>query len=644
MRINSITVTGWMPFAGTFTLELPAGPIAVVGMHGGDSRRSNRAGKTSLLEAITWCLYGVHRKRLDDSVINHAVELCEVEVVLDGIVVQRSRERGRSTKVVATMPDGVKLTGDAAQAAVIATVGLSFEDYSATSCVRQGEVESIIAQTSGDRLAVVNKWLQQNRWVDAKRAQAQKVNAADTRLGERRAALATAGAYLLSEEAKLAAETELAQLRGSLALLERKAEELSTKMMASVTAKTDLQHHAEVKSLRSQASELRTKLDGRAVADQRRAYAAATVSDMRARNLVTTAAVEELAEVQRSGFDGKCPVTCEQCPIADSVTHIVQSATALLTERRAKDRTTHDEWVAARTEHEAATQESRVFERLADQYRQIVARGKQLASSFTMTEEEAAAAPSGAPLQLEFEEARREASVASTRVGQLERMLADAEKHAERQATLGREVDEAERSSQVSSLALRAISSVPARIAAQQIGELELEANQLLEGSGVSLRFSWARELADKAAVCNECGYVYQSKRGDACVYCKAPRGKKLAQELEILCFDGSGVEEDARYNSGGTRAVVGSAIRLAASAMLRRLRSSRAAWAIVDEPFGSLDAENREQLARTFAGMLASVGLEQALVVSHDPVLLAALPSKIVVDKDGSNSTARLE
>jgi DNA repair exonuclease SbcCD ATPase subunit len=158
------------------------------------------------------------------------------------------------------------------------------------------------------------------------------------------------------------------------------------------------------------------------------------------------------------------------------------------------------------------------------------------------------------------------------------------------------------------------------------------------------LRFSWARELADKATACDECGYVYATKRGDECPTCKAPRGKKLAQELELLCDDGSGLEEDARFNSGGTRAIVGAAVRLAASAMLRRMRGSSAAWAIVDEPFGSLDAENREQLARTFAGMLNSVGLEQAFVVSHDPVLLEALPHRIVIDRDGSSSTPRFE
>jgi DNA repair exonuclease SbcCD ATPase subunit len=261
-----------------------------------------------------------------------------------------------------------------------------------------------------------------------------------------------------------------------------------------------------------------------------------------------------------------------------------------------------------------------------------------------MTVDEAEAAPRVEPIEAELNELQQSYVKAANRVAELEAMLQTAASYASKHHALEKEVAAAELQSQVSQLALKAIASVPAKIAAQQLGELEQEANLLLSGSGVSLRFSWARELADKAPLCEQCGHIFKGQRGDRCPSCSCARGRKTAQELELLCDDGSGAEEDVRYNSGGTRALVGSAIRLAASAMLRRLRSTQAAWAIVDEPFGSLDAENREQLARTFAGMLGSVGFEQALVVSHDPALLGALPHRIVVDKDGSSSTLRLE
>jgi DNA repair exonuclease SbcCD ATPase subunit len=76
---------------------------------------------------------------------------------------------------------------------------------------------------------------------------------------------------------------------------------------------------------------------------------------------------------------------------------------------------------------------------------------------------------------------------------------------------------------------------------------------------------------------------------------------------------------------------------------MLRERRGSPFAIAVVDEPFGSLDQRNRAELARTFAAMLGSVGLEQAFVVSHDEALLSALPSKIVIMRDGKRSSAEV-
>lgn len=77
---------------------------------------------------------------------------------------------------------------------------------------------------------------------------------------------------------------------------------------------------------------------------------------------------------------------------------------------------------------------------------------------------------------------------------------------------------------------------------------------------------------------------------------------------------------------------------------MLRDLRGSPVRFAVVDEPFGALDAENRETLARSFAGMLGSVGLEQAFVVSHDAALLAAMPARILITRDGSASRVELQ
>jgi DNA repair exonuclease SbcCD ATPase subunit len=648
VRIEWLEIEGWMPFAEWFRLNLPAGPIAVIGSHSGDPRRSNRAGKTALLEAITWCLYGEHRKRLDDDVIHKQCSFCKVSIGLGSrksdssyLMVERSRTRSSSTKlVVSTMTE--EFVGDAAQNAIVRAVGIGFDDYTATRCFRQGEVADIIDRSPSERLSLVSEWLQQSRWFIAKKLQAAKSNAADAKLAEDRAALATAAGYLLAEPDREAAENELALAFRGVVDDEAEITELSAKLMQLAEAEAQRSQHVEMKQLRVQAADLRKQLVGRVNASQRKAQAGQNLADKQEAVQAAKVAVDKLVQVRRAGFDGICPVTCEACPVAEEVTAAARAANELLSVRTAAHEAAAKQMPPAMLEAAAANSEVIALDRVAARYQQVVERGKELAATLPPLSDEEV--PSAEPLKQRLEELRQRSSEMSRRVGELESMLAAATWNNARHAQLQAAERESDRAALVSRLALRAISSVPARIAAEQLDELELEANQLLEGTGVSLRFSWTRELGNKSPVCEECGYVYPSKRGDTCPTCSAVRGKKRAQELEILCDDGSGVEEDVRFNSGGTRAIVGSAIRLAASAMLTRLRSSRSAWAIVDEPFGSLDVENREQLARTFAGMLGSVGLEQALIVSHDPALLTALPNRIVVDKDGAASTARVE
>lgn len=644
MRILSVALSGWMPFRETVELELPHGPIAIVGTHANDPRRSNRAGKTSLLEALTWCLYGLHRKRLDDKIINEQSDACEVQVAFEGMLVKRSRRRGQSTKLQVELHDVGTFVGSAAEDAIFDYIGVGSQDYLATQCFRQGDVESIISRTAGDRLALVSEWLQQGKWLEAKRLQAAKSNIIMQSLASKREALSNAESDVLTSEQRLAMLAEIQKLKLVMSDCERQMAELRERMREGLEAQKALLDHDQLERLRSEAQEARKVIFGGTKLQN-----SVQESDQKlqiARQELASALKEhdELAAMQRDGFDGRCPVTCEDCPVSDHVSEVVQVATGLLQERKVTVGDKQAVLSEVRAENARLYNESKAQERHIGHYKALTEQGKRLAASIALTREQAEAVPSIEPLQGELHVLQTEYGQASRRIGELEAMIDNAKRVEERIGVMSKQISSIELEAHVSQLALRAISSVPARIAAEQLGELEREANMLLSGSGVSLRFSWQRELNDKSPLCEECGFVFKGQRGNKCPACEAPRGKKTAQELELLCDDGSGAEEDVRFNSGGTRAIVGSAIRLAASAMLRRLRSTEASWAIVDEPFGSLDAENREQLARTFAGMLGSVGFDQALVVSHDPILLGALPHRIVIDKDGATSTARLE
>jgi len=645
VRIERLYIAGWMPFAGEHDIVLPAGPIAVVGEHNGDPRRSNRAGKTALLEAITWCLFGVHRKRLDDAIINRGADLCEVTVDLGGLGVTRSRARGKGSTKLQVNLGGTSLVGESAQAKVNEHLGLGLDDYLATACFRQGDVESIVSRTAGDRLALVSEWLQLGRWAVAKKVQAAKVNAADAALGAKRSSLATLEATTLTEARRLELQETETRLTADGERGQRRLASMQARSGEAANARIALEQHLEIENLRTRAGELRTQLAGKRAADgeteaKLRAVEEAAQAEQAARKLV-----DEVATIASSGFDGICPVMCEACPVAPDVEAAVRSNTELYEvrskEMRACSATTRERRGDAVLARAASTQ----LDRASAEYAEIVRRGKELAASVVLSVDEATERlKDGETIEAGFAEAQAEVSAAAVQLGNVQRLLSASVESELQCRALRDSVAILEESARVSSLALRAICQVPADIARDELIVLEADANHLLQGTGVSLRFSWARELAEKSPACDECGHVFASKRGDACPRCSAARGKKRAQELEILCDDGSGLEEDVRFNSGGTRAIVGASIRLAASALLRRLRGAPAAWAIVDEPFGPLDSENREQLARSFAGMLNSVGLEQALVVSHDMVLLSGLPSKLVINKTGSGSKIRLE
>lgn len=645
MIIRGLEIVGWMPFAEPIKLELPDGPIAIVGRHAGDTRRSNRSGKTAFLEAINWCLFNEHRKRTDNDIINRSCDKCLVRIELDTyhdrFVITRSKARDQAVKLHVVF-EGVEYVGDAAQVEIESFVGLSFKDYVATSCFRQGDVDALIMRSSGERLAVVSEWLQQTKWLVAKKMQAARVARVSEELAHQRGQLNNQKAQVNTPALRKALADDLVRTEAARLQHEEKLGLINTRLRQSAELRALEEKHARLEQLRLQAAQIRKQMEAgpelrKKVAVLEEQWRIAESEADRAQ-----AGLDELERLQTDGFDGKCPVMCKECPVADTVQSAVQDAAGIYhtiaADSEVKQHTSH----LLSLSYRKVRNELTILEGVTGRYKVVVESGKQLS-------EELAQSPSigsedDAALEKELQYVSRLSHEATARIAEIKQILATAELADKRIVELVNEIETTEEASAASQLALKAIAAIPARIASEQLAELEQETNLLLQGTGVSMRFSWQRELADKSPTCDVCGFLFTSKRPDECSVCNAPRGKKLANELEILCDDGSGAEEDVRYNSGGTRAMVGSACRLAASGMLRRLRSSTAAWAVVDEPFGSLDLENREQLARTFTGMLGTVGLEQALVVSHDPLLLAALPHHIVIDKDGDASTVRLE
>ncbi|MCX6056866.1 MAG: SMC family ATPase [Chloroflexi bacterium] len=159
---------------------------------------------------------------------------------------------------------------------------------------------------------------------------------------------------------------------------------------------------------------------------------------------------------------------------------------------------------------------------------------------------------------------------------------------------------------------------VPALLIEQALPQIEDKANELLErlsGGQMSIRFVTQAEYKDK-------------KRDD------------LKETLDIQISDSSGLRDYEMY-SGGEAFRVNFAIRLALSEILAQRKGARLQTLIIDEGFGSQDAQGRQRLIEAIN--LVKHDFAKILVITHLDELKDAFPNRIEVEKTERGSTVKV-
>ena len=159
---------------------------------------------------------------------------------------------------------------------------------------------------------------------------------------------------------------------------------------------------------------------------------------------------------------------------------------------------------------------------------------------------------------------------------------------------------------------------VPALLIEQALPEIESRANELLDrlsDGQMSVRFVTQSEYKDR-------------KRGD------------LRETLDIQISDAAGVREYEMY-SGGEAFRVNFAIRLALSEVLARRKGARLQTLVIDEGFGSQDAQGRQRLIEAINMIRGDFA--KILVITHLEELKDAFPTRIEVEKGERGSTVRV-
>ena len=135
----------------------------------------NGHGKSALLDAVTWCLWGEARGKTQDDLISYGAAECRVELEFLSrdtsyrVIRSRSRAGGRRRQGVSDLQfqvlgsdAAIAITGDhirETQAKIEQTIGMDYDAFINSAFLLQGRADEFTNKTPADRKAVLSKIL-----------------------------------------------------------------------------------------------------------------------------------------------------------------------------------------------------------------------------------------------------------------------------------------------------------------------------------------------------------------------------------------------------------------------------------------------------------------------------------------------------
>lgn len=252
--------------------------------------------------------------------------------------------------------------------------------------------------------------------------------------------------------------------------------------------------------------------------------------------------------------------------------------------------------------------------RLREQMEADRARRKELEGDTEKLQEQLKDAPT---IEAELQRVRGEEAAARQRLGAAQQRLEACKALEQQRAAKLKRRDELSAKQSIYNELRTAfgVQGLPAMIIEAAVPEIEVEANRLLArmtGGRMHLRFDTQRET----------------------------QAGEVRETLEIKIADELGTREYSLY-SGGEAFRVNFAIRIALSKLLARRAGAQLQTLVIDEGFGTLDAQGRERLVEAINAVQDDFA--RVLVITHIDELKDVFPARIEVTKTPDGSTAEV-
>ncbi|MCK6538879.1 MAG: SMC family ATPase [Anaerolineales bacterium] len=257
-----LRISGFLSYRDPVELDFSPFDLACISGHNG-------AGKSSLLDAITWSLFGEARGKSSEVInLNADVKAAEVALTFEHegntYRVQRTLPRNKSTVLEFQIRSGdgwkplTEKTTRETQARIEQTLRLDYETFVNASFFLQGKADQFTQQNASKRKDVLSNILGLEIWEEYKNRTAEKRKAIEREVGEIDGRVAEINAELAEEEARRrrleelqmslnqlsaareAQESVLANIRRNAALLDEQRKLTSTLSKSLENARTAL--------------------------------------------------------------------------------------------------------------------------------------------------------------------------------------------------------------------------------------------------------------------------------------------------------------------------------------------------------------------------------------------------------------------
>jgi exonuclease SbcC len=679
------------------------GPLRFAGLHVACLAGPNGAGKSSILDAITWTLWGKARSNSADELMHQGQQAMRVTLVFGQAGaryrVQRQRRAGKqgsSLLAFQAWDEKTQAWADQSGARMAETqkkieslLRLDYETFVNSACLMQGRADEFTTKTPGQRKQVLANILGLSRWEDyedrAKQgivATRAEMNRLEGRLLELEAELAQREAHQVElAAAEAAAQTAAAdlgaaeerwaaleQVRHDLVAAQRQIDDLSGRIRSREREVAEAEREREATEARADRAAIQAALE------QARAALAALEPVQERLEEVTTAGSAAASEAARlrgvnqalgpqteplkaragvleAATEPTCP-TCGQPLTEDHRRRLLDDLHRDIEERREAYKVNQGRI------RELETEVQRLEAQKADLERQMKDRP---AAARRVGELEAAADHAG-------ETARRLASLQAA----LERWRQEVEADRGRRAELEAEAARCETALKVASLTPADIDRLrlQKRLADERVGGARQRMAALVAFEAQRLARLGERErLAADLSLLESLREAF-SKRGVPAMIIETavPEMERAANDLlsrmtdgrmhvrvetqreiktgevrealDILISDELGTRPYELY-SGGEAFRVNFAIRIALSRMLARRAGAQLRSLFIDEGFGTQDARGREHLVAAIQSIQDDFDL--ILVITHIDELKDAFPARIEVTKTPQGSQFQL-